>query len=228
MPLNPAPTPTGDLAPARAPDLALLNQNILEEASALIEPKTLHLLAAVPELQRLERDILFRLGQYEAHQEAPDRRIANFFASYLKILKMRYHYIIIDCPPGISAFTAAAVRDADAIIAPGMPDYLSILGLQVFAESVLRPLGKEVGHRPARALLNRVRQVAAHDEYREEMHALTRRMSDVLEMFPFEIEQSPDLEAASSGGDKIVSIREKYRQAIPTLERFAAAVVDHL
>jgi chromosome partitioning protein len=232
VPELPALTPTGHPPRERRvlPDVpGQLDRLIFKEASSVTEPKELHILAAAPELQKLERDILFRLGQHEAHAEAPDRRIADFFAEYLGVARHRYDYVILDCPPGISAFTAAAIRDADVVLSPGMPDYLSLLGLQVFAETVLRPLLQQHAQRqPARVVLNRVRQVAAHEEYRGEFSTLVRRMNDVLAPFPLEVEQAPALEAASGGGDRAESIRSKYGEAIPTLERFAAAVIDTL
>lgn len=206
-----------------------LNSLIFEEASSVTEKKHLSILAAAPELQKLERDILFRLGQHESQQEAPDRRIADFFADYLDVARHSYDYVILDCPPGISSFTAAAIRDADSILAPSMPDYLSLLGLEVFATTVLRPLRRQhAQRRPARVILNRVRQIPAHEEYRDEFQGLIRRMDDVLSAFPIEVEQASELEAASGGGDSAESIDTKYGAAIPTLQRFAAEVIDAL
>ncbi|MFZ4072405.1 MAG: ParA family protein [Caulobacterales bacterium] len=231
VPELPTLTATADpqLGPTTRQPQIQLQDLIFEGASSVTEPKKLDLLAAAPELQKLERDILFRLGQHEALQENPDRRIADYFAEHLAILRCRYDYVIIDCPPGISAFTAAAIRDADSVIAPGMPDYLSMLGLEVFATTVLRPLRRQhAQRRPARVILNRVRQIAAHDEYREEFRKLVNKMDDVLASFPIEVEQAPGLEAAAGGGDRAESIRNKYGQAIPTLERFAGAVIDSL
>lgn len=222
--------PTGDPPGRHRGSISVpqeLDRLILTDASSVTEHKRLDILASAPELQKLERDILFRLGQFEARAEVPDQRIAKFFAEYLSVARRRYEYVVIDCPPGISAFTAAAIRDADAILAPGMPDYLSVLGLELFAQTVLRSTRSTLGSpKRAFALLNRVRQVPAHDEYRKEFRGLVARMNDVLAMFPMEIEQSPALEAASSGGDRPEPIRLKYGEAIPTLERLARAVLD--
>jgi len=211
---QPAPGPIRDL--------------LVPKASGLVNPKpSLSLLPAIPELQVLEREIMFKLGQHASSSENPDVRIARFFKSHLDWSRANFDVVIIDCPPGISAFTAAAIRDADIVLAPVMPDYLSLLGLEVFAQSVLRPLGQSLGRNtPAYAVINRVMATPSHRQAKEDIKRLCSGMNDVLSLFPQEIEQSPDLQSASDGADMNVDIRRKYGNAIGTLEDVVRNTLD--
>lgn len=41
-----------------------------------------------------------------------------------------YDYVIIDCPPSLGKESAAAIKSADIVIAPVVPEYLAVDGLQ--------------------------------------------------------------------------------------------------
>lgn len=197
---------------------------VLERASLLEPAPTVDLIGAVPELQGLERDLLYRLGRLTQEQREAEAVVADFFRDRLAELAGAYDVILIDCPPGISLFTEAAIRASDRIIAPVIPDYLSLLGLQAFARRVLRKLtARGLATPPALAIMNRVRASDLHDQYRLDIRDQVRRFDDVMTLFPLEIEEAADWAAAMDvDRPNARVIREKYGAAIPTLEAFVA------
>ncbi len=218
----------GDPPPARARPRGRMERHardlVLEGASLLEPAPSIDLLGAVPELQGLERDVLYRLGRLTQEQREAEAVVADFFRDRLRELSGAYDYVLIDCPPGISLFTEAAIRASDMVIAPVNPDYLSFLGLQAFALRVLRKLSQRAGGAPpAFAVLNRVQATDLHEQYRADIRDQVRRCDDVITMFPMEIEQAPDWAAAMDvDRPNARAIRDKYGAAIPTLEQFVA------
>lgn len=49
-----------------------------------------------------------------------------------------FDYIIFDCPPGISLLAEAALKSSDIIIMPTAPNFLSTMGIQAFAEFLIK------------------------------------------------------------------------------------------
>lgn len=191
------------------------------------EEVRLDLIAAVPQLQKIERDILYELGRKSRQQENPDARVSQFFDEAVKPIRVRYDFIIVDCPPGISSFSAAAVHSADLVLSPVMPEYLSEMGLSVFAESILRP-HRHAGRlpRPARVIFNRVQSSKAHNEYRESIGRLVKQKDDVLRLAKTIVPQDQALSDISSAGDIQQDIRSKYDTSIPILEDLVREVLD--
>jgi cellulose biosynthesis protein BcsQ len=218
--------------PQKAPDEASVKARALvtKEASFVDGAKRLDLIGAIPELQLVERDILYRLGRQTDNQVSAERMLATYLKEKLDELRPAYDAIIIDCPPGISALTEAAVRATRTVLAPVTPDFLSYMGLAAFSTRVIRKLRRE-GHFTGRAfaVLNRVTASADHTHWRGEIAALAENMEGGdLRLFPKQIEQSPDLAravAAPPDGRKI-AIRQKYASSIPTLEDLAGSVLD--
>ncbi|MFS8038752.1 ParA family protein [Xanthobacter sp. AM11] len=94
------------------------------------------LLAAHPRLRLLEREIMIRFSEQKYGIRALEGQSLKVLSEALEILKTRYDIIILDCAPGISAFTEVAIRLADLVIVPTIPDYLSTIGLDAFCVSL--------------------------------------------------------------------------------------------
>jgi chromosome partitioning protein len=217
-------------APRAADEQAVKARTLVTKEASFVEGATrLSLIGAIPELQLVERDILYRLGRLTQTQEKAEGLLATYLKDKIDELSPLYDAIIIDCPPGISALTEAAVRATRTVLAPVTPDFLSYMGLQAFSMRVVRKLKREglfTGR--AFAILNRVQAIASHDDWRAQIADLADSMGDDLRIFPKQIEQSPDLAkavAAPPDGRKI-SIRQKYASSIPTLEDLASNVLD--
>lgn len=100
------------------------------------EPLPIDLVAAHPRLRLLEREIILRLAEKNYGIRSLEGQSLKVLEEALKLLRASYDLILFDCAPGISAFTEVAIRLADRVVVPTIPDYLSTLGFDVFRASV--------------------------------------------------------------------------------------------
>ncbi len=94
------------------------------------------LLPCGPHLRIVERELLYELTGRSLSMNAIDGKIWQIFSKDFASLKSNYDYIVFDCAPGISPVTEAAIRIADLVIVPTIPDYLSVYGLNAFHGSI--------------------------------------------------------------------------------------------
>ncbi len=195
------------------------------KGASLLEPTPpLDLIGSAPELQLLEREILYRLGRMTHDQREAEAVAADYFADRMRALGDAYDYIILDCPPGLSLFAESALRASQTVLAPVTPDFLSLLGLEAFARRALRKLRDREGvNLQAFAVLNRVQDTDVHAQYRALIRHQVESFADAMALFPQEIEQSNDL-AAAMEDDSRTAIRKKYGSAIPLVETFVGHV----
>src|SRR5262249_19876475 len=68
---------------------------------------------------------------------AIEQAIRDRLRSEIELLGNAYDVVLIDCAPGVSPFTTAAIGLADLLIVPTVPDRPSVLGLEAFIRSVV-------------------------------------------------------------------------------------------
>jgi cellulose biosynthesis protein BcsQ len=128
------------------------------------------LIAASPGLRAIERGLIHALTRpapntgYQHSMEQIEAEICRIIAPQLAELRRQFDFILVDCAPGISLMTEAAIRIADLVIVPTIPDYLSVLGLNAFTHSVWANLVDTRAHsRQPHVLITRFRMnVNAH------------------------------------------------------------------
>ena len=110
------------------------------------------LLASSTDLRVSEREILRHLTNSGETLDGVEMRIKNTLQRQLSSLNGEFGYVIIDCAPGISPFTARRLALADLVIVPTIPDFLSNLGLESFLANIGPNLPQQVAARRLRVL----------------------------------------------------------------------------
>jgi cellulose biosynthesis protein BcsQ len=111
--------------------------------------------ASSTDLRVSEREILRHLTNAGETLDGVEVRIKNTLQRQLGSLDGEFGYVTIDCAPGISPFTAAAIGLADLVIAPTIPDFLSNLGLESFLATIGSNLPQPVAASKPRVLFTR-------------------------------------------------------------------------
>lgn len=88
----------------------------------------MYLLPSNPDMPRRERQILASfIGGTDIHSayENASKRIGELYQSLLR----DFDFILIDCPPGLTLFSEAAIRAADGLIIPTLPNEISFAAI---------------------------------------------------------------------------------------------------
>ena len=87
----------------------------------------IHMIVSTPNVAELDEELL---TLWEKGESMPSD-IREILKLYLEIARDRYEYVLIDCPPGLSLFSSAALIARDYYISPIIPEPLSLQGVDL-------------------------------------------------------------------------------------------------
>jgi chromosome partitioning protein len=120
----------------RSPTLSGMLRQWVSSVTVHGQPIDLSLIASAPELRVVEREVICTLTAQGYGLRAIEGQTRNLVEPEIAQLKDKVDYLIVDCPPGISAFTEVMFSIADIIVTPVISDFISTRGLAAFCRSV--------------------------------------------------------------------------------------------
>lgn len=87
----------------------------------------IHMIVSTPNVAELDEELL----TLWENGEAMPSDIRSTLKLYLELARDRYEYVLIDCPPGLSLFSSAALIASDYYISPIIPEPLSLQGVDL-------------------------------------------------------------------------------------------------
>jgi chromosome partitioning protein len=125
------------------------------------QPVDIGLVASSPQLRFVEREMIYNLTEKGYGLHAIEGQTRAVVEPELELLRSAYDYILVDCPPGISAFTEVMITASDLILAPVIPDFVSTRGLSAFCQSV-ESIAR--GAKKVHVLINRLQNTTHHQD----------------------------------------------------------------
>jgi chromosome partitioning protein len=190
----------------------------IKEAAGLM-----HLLPGSPEMPRRERQIvasfLPRSDIHGAYEKAAIRMGEQF-----RSLLDEFDFILIDCPPGLTLFSEAAIRAADGLVIPTLPNEISFAAIDHLRAEIERA-------RPDRSfddllvgtVVSKVRQrngSAAHRAHMESMERLLDRVAPQFRLLRPYLPYCRELEGATWRDDEgRASFANRYGPSSAMVER---------
>ena len=172
------------------------------------------LLPCGPDLRLIERELLYELTNRNLSMNAIDGKIWQLFLKDVASLRQTYDFVIFDCAPGISPVTEAAIRMADLVIVPTIPDYLSVYGLNAFHGSIW---STSSGRLPAprsapHILISRLQNTKQHNQIVKDLQLGAANSGSAYRILKTSVPQSAGLAGALTMSD-FPTYTQKYTQS---------------
>lgn len=88
------------------------------------------------DIEEREHEILHSLAQNNSNLYEVEQAVKGRITTLLRHVVQGFDLVIIDCPPGISFATQAALAAADRVIVPFRPDYVSLFAVDRIARMI--------------------------------------------------------------------------------------------
>jgi cellulose biosynthesis protein BcsQ len=194
-------------------------QSCVSEAAGLM-----HLLPGSPDMPRRERQIVASfLPQSDIHSayENAAIKMGELFRSLLE----DFDFILIDCPPGLTLFSEAAIRAADGLVVPTLPNEISFAAIDHLRAEIERA-------RPDRSfddllvgtVVSKVRPRNGGTGQKAQIESMERLLDRVAPQFQLLKPYLPycrELEGATwrDNDDSRISFAKRYGQSSAMIER---------
>jgi cellulose biosynthesis protein BcsQ len=194
-------------------------QSCVSEAAGLM-----HLLPGSPDMPRRERQIVASfLPKSDIHSayENAATKMGELFRSLLE----DFDFILIDCPPGLTLFSEAAIRAADGIVVPTLPNEISFAAIDHLRAEIERA-------RPDRSfddllvgtVVSKVRPRNGGTGQKAQIESMERLLDRVAPQFQLLKPYLPycrELEGATwrDNDDSRISFAKRYGQSSAMIER---------
>ena len=177
----------------------------------------IHMVVSTPSVAQLDENLLelWRAG------EAMPSRVRQTLLNALEPALDRYDYILIDCPPGLSLFSSAALIASDYYISPVIPEPLSLQGVNLVRERQQQLMQRNEARAEFRGvILNVVKHYRnTHSRVSEDIYSRDRSRYEPFDYWLPDNERlrkigeyDPDIEGKWAGGSeqKFADIHDKY------------------
>lgn len=194
----------------------LIVSNVARSA-AMNYPGVIDMIVSVPTVAELEE---YLLDLWEKKQPMPSG-LRMSLAQALEPARKSYDYILIDCPPGLSLFSSAALMASDYYISPIIPEPLSLTGVDLVQRRA-RELSERFGHNLQfkGVVMNIVKHYRnTHQRTADEIYSTYQSRYEPFEFWLPDNERlrrvgefDPDLPGTWAGGmgAKFATLTEKY------------------
>jgi chromosome partitioning protein len=163
---------------ARLGECVAAAQFCVSEAAGLV-----HILPGSPDMPRHERQIVASFlskSDINAAYENAAIKMGEQFRSLLD----EFDFVLIDCPPGLTLFSEAAIRAADGIVVPTLPNEISFAAIDHLRAEIKRA-------RPDRTfddllvgtVVSKVRQKNGSANHRSHIESIERLLDRVAPQF---------------------------------------------
>jgi cellulose biosynthesis protein BcsQ len=205
---------------------AVRARHCVKEASELM-----FVLPGSPDMPRRERQILTAFLPGSDIQTAYQRASMRISDQYRSLLK-DFDLILIDCPPGLTVFTEAAIRAADGLIIPTLPNEISFAAI----DHLRHEIGRARSDRTLEDLLigtviSKVSDRANGDHHRYQsasIEGLLDRVSPRFRVLRPYLPYCRELESMTWRNDEAgpVEFAHRYGHSAPTIEKLTDALID--
>lgn len=180
----------------------------------------IHMVISTPDIAQLDSDLL----DMWAEGRPMPRQVRRTLLRAIEPVTDTYDYILIDCPPGLSVFSSAALVGSDYYISPIIPEPLSLEGVDLVQtrQAQLR-LSDDAKAEFRGVILNVVKHYRnTHSRVAQEIYSADRRRYAPFDYWLPDNEQlrrigeyDPDMEGKWAAGmeHKFANIYDKYGQS---------------